>query len=553
MYKNVLIGLFLLAVIVGGGLGWYYLLGPQGIFGEVAGQQFVVPRPLRLSGFGGLTLGREDLGAGFVPVVTVPLDLWGGYAALLAANGGSEPSRDSFFYREHRFAVRIVREDSNTRQLEGFVAGRYHFIWAGMDALPLLYDALKSDRRVVPQVVGLFDWSLGGDGIVVRDTVQRSADLRGRVVLTSQANPYPFLLLWYLAQVDVDPRQVRVVHLDDTDGAFRLFRDTPDIAAWVTWEPYLSRIPDPRSESHVPNTRLLINSRDVGQLIADVMVTRADLVRDHPAIVRGMVEGLLFGEQILRQNPARVHRILADFYELSGGPEEARALLEGIHIPNLTEAREFFRPENPVGAQKIFYMAHEYYRMLGILDPSLSLSAEQVLHLRPFEEIASGPRYRNQPNRLQNLFVRPAPLDLADLEKQRIVLSGDIKLSFEAQRVDFDLDSKRPEIRENIRLLGKVAEQLRILGGTTLRLIGHLDTSRVEEFRRQGPQAFVEASAQAKLLSKQRAEFVKRVLVQRFGINPARIVTEGRGWDQPVEPWDAAANRRVEVLFVSHE
>jgi outer membrane protein OmpA-like peptidoglycan-associated protein len=63
----------------------------------------------------------------------------------------------------------------------------------------------------------------------------------------------------------------------------------------------------------------------------------------------------------------------------------------------------------------------------------------------------------------------------------------------------------------------------------------------------------VEASAQAKLISKRRAEFVKRVLVEEFKVDPDRIVTEGRGWDQPIDAADPAANRRVEVQFLSFE
>ena len=68
-----------------------------------------------------------------------------------------------------------------------------------------------------------------------------------------------------------------------------------------------------------------------------------------------------------------------------------------------------------------------------------------------------------------------------------------------------------------------------------LKLVGHLDTAKVEEFRAKGNQAFIEASAQAKLVSKKRAEFVKKLLVDKYGIDADRIVTEGRGWDSPID------------------
>jgi outer membrane protein OmpA-like peptidoglycan-associated protein len=61
------------------------------------------------------------------------------------------------------------------------------------------------------------------------------------------------------------------------------------------------------------------------------------------------------------------------------------------------------------------------------------------------------------------------------------------------------------------------------------------------------------ASAQAKLISKRRAEFVKKLLIERYKADPERVITEGRGWDQPIDPAMPDANRRVEVQFLSFE
>ena len=98
-----------------------------------------------------------------------------------------------------------------------------------------------------------------------------------------------------------------------------------------------------------------------------------------------------------------------------------------------------------------------------------------------------------------------------------------------------------------------MAEQTKFLATTVVRLIGYLDTAKVADFKAQGNQAFIEASAQAKLISKKRAEFVKTVLVDQYHIDPTRIVTEGKGWDNPIDDKDPAKNRRVEVKFISFE
>jgi len=94
---------------------------------------------------------------------------------------------------------------------------------------------------------------------------------------------------------------------------------------------------------------------------------------------------------------------------------------------------------------------------------------------------------------------------------------------------------------------------MNILGTTVVKLIGHLDTSKTEEFKAKGMQYYIESSAQAKLISKKRAEYVKDVLVKYYKCDPDRILTEGKGWDLPVDPVNQDKNRRVEVKFFSFE
>jgi len=244
---------------------------------------------------------------------------------------------------------------------------------------------------------------------------------------------------------------------------------------------------------------------------------------------------------------------MAAFYKLSGGAAEAKGMLDEVHIANLPESTMFFDPANSIGAYKIFLLSNEYYKLLGSLPSDSSYEAERVINPAGLKAAEKGGRFAAQKNTVQNSFNRGAALDINDLEGQRLVLAKDVKLYFEAQRLDFDPKSDSESILQNMRLLGKIAEQLGFLGTTVVKLVGHLDTSKLESFKSQGPQAFIEASAQAKLIAKRRAEFVKKLLVERFKVDPERIVTEGRGWDQPLDLANPDANRRVEVQFLSFE
>jgi outer membrane protein OmpA-like peptidoglycan-associated protein len=402
-------------------------------------------------------------------------------------------------------------------------------------------------------VIGIFDWSVGGDGILVRDFIRRPQDLKGKTILTSSPSPYSFFLLWYLAQLDINPLDVKVVHIDDGPKALKTFKENAGVAAWVTWTPFLTDAVDQGSKGYLPGTRLLITSKDANQLVADVIVARNDFVREKPEIASGLAAGIIEGWDRIASDPAAAFAAMASFYKLPGGPSEAKGMLDEVHLANLPESRMFFDPANPIGAHKLFLLAQEYYKLLGALPQGASYDAEGVIRAEGLALAEKSGKFAKQKNTIQDSFNRGAALDINDLENQRTVLAADIKLFFEAQRLDFDTKAKTAEAKENMRLLGKVAEQTRFLGTTMVKLVGHLDTAKLEEYKAKGAQAFVEASAQAKLISKRRAEFVKRVLVEEFKVDPDRIVTEGRGWDQPIDAADPAANRRVEVQFLSFE
>lgn len=560
--KRAMIGILILAAAIGIGVAYKFMAGGADAPGGAAGSGgasrqdgkagelvFAEIEPLSVSGVGGYQLSSVDLGEGPVPLIRIPLDTWGGYATLFAANGGAKANKDSLFYKRGKFAVELVREESAGEQLQGYAAGRWPIIWAPMDSLPLLYDALKTDKRIAPKVLGLFDWSSGGDGILVKNSIRRPADLRDKIILTSSNTPYSFMLLWYLSQNGMSGTDVKVVWVDDGEKALDMFRNDSRIVAWVSWTPFINEATDPASKNYVSDSRLLISSRDANQLIADTYIVRTDLLQDKPEMMKAFVEAMAEASQLV---DTKTWSDMAAFYSLADAGE-AKSMLDDVHVANFAETAMFFDDANPIGAYKIFVLAQEYYKQLGSLPSTASYDPERVINRTIIDAIAAGKEFAGQKNLIADSFNKKAAFDIGDLENQRVVLSNDVQLFFDAQKLDFDPDSQADEIKENMKMLGKVAEQTEFLATTIVKLVGHLDTAKVEEFRAKGNQAFIEASAQAKLVSKKRAEFVKKMLVERYKIDADRIVTEGRGWDNPIDPEDPTKNRRVEVQFISLE
>ena len=500
--KRAVIGILILAAAIAVGVGYRFFAGGNGAGGPGGGSglmggagskagdlEYAKVEPLTVTGIGGYQLGSVDLGEGNVPLIRIPLDTWGGYAALFAANGGAKPNKDSLFYKKGKFAVELVREESAVAQLEGYAAGRWPIIWAPMDSLPLLYDALKTDKRVLPRVLGLFDWSAGGDGIIVKDSVRRPADLKDKIILTSSNTPYSFMLLWYLAQVNLTAQDVKVVWVDDGEKARDLFKKDSRIAAWVSWTPFINEVSDPASENYVEGARLLISSKDANQLIADTYVARNDLFADKGDLMQAFVEAMLEAVDLVGPE---TYNAMASFYQISAA--DAKSMLDDVHLANAPETSMFLDDTNPIGAYKIFVLSQEYYKQLGQLPSAASYEPERVLSRKIIDGALAGGAFKNQKNLIADSFNKKAAFDIGDLETQRVVLSNDVQLYFEPQKLDFNLADNTTEMKENARLLGRIAEQTEFLATTMLKLVGHLDTAKVEEFRAKGNQAFIESN-----------------------------------------------------------
>ena len=123
------------------------------------------------------------------------------------------------------------------------------------------------------------------------------------------------------------------------------------------------------------------------------------------------------------------------------------------------------------------------------------------------------------------------PLEIiADYDGVRV--SIDLTIAFA-----FDSDELLPEAQPQIEALGTALSGER-LGVYRFKLIGHTDG--------------VGGAAYNQRLSERRAARVKQALVKDYGVQPDRLIAEGKGFSQPKPglPPDAAQHRRVEVQTV---
>jgi len=476
--------------------------------------------------------------------IDVELSEYAGYAGLIAANGGLEPNENSIFFKKYGFKVRLsLSEEESWSALN---SGR---IAASATTADVLAVYGKQFQVTVPAQIG---FSRGADGIVVRSDIKKINDLKGKTLATAQFTEADFFMR-YLAQeagiavnilpdLDVapDPDKLNLVYCGDAFGAGDLFlrdvqSDRNRLAGCITWAPKTTEVADESGgKAHVltTNRNLLI--------IADILIVNKGFAQQNPDIVAGLVEGLLEGNKMVRDNPRAYHELIAKAFNWD--KDEVESELGKVHFSNLPESIAFFTGEiDAAGSFSGIYQSSVYaYGNEFVPNPVDADRFADLTHLRKVE--ASGV-YKDQ-----KIAIAPIRSTGGGPIEGDPLLSKDIRFLFQPNSAILDQENA-----DNMTNLESIKKLLQVSPGSIVLLRGHVDNSLVEQFRAQGGEPFVRQMAlKAMKLSKDRAAEISKLLIEKYGIASDRIDTVGRGWDEPAGA-NADENRRVEVQWFTVE
>lgn len=484
--------------------------------------------------------------AAYVPkdnTVEIELSEYAGYSGLIAANGGLDASENSYFFKKHGFKVKLSlsEEESWSALNSGKMA-------ASATTVDVLAVYGKQFQVVVPAQIG---FSRGADGIVVKREIKRINALKGQVVAASQFTESEFFLR-FLAQeagleVNIlddlkkrpDPNKINLVFAEDAFQACDLFSEELDgdgrLAACVTWEPKTSETAKGsggRAEILATNKNLLV--------IADVLIVNKGFAQANPKMVAGLVDGLLHGNKLVRDNPESQLDVIGKAF--SWDREQTKAELAKVHLSNLPENLAFFSGAiDMAGSFGGIYQSAVYaYGKEFIKDPP---PAERFIDLAAMKGLEAAGEYKDE-----KVAIAPIRTSAAGTVETDPLLSKDIRFLFLPN--DYRLDLSKPD---NLDKLESIKKLLQISPGSTVMLRGHVDDARVPELRQQGGEKLVRDMAfKAVELSKNRAEEIKRLLIERHQVDATRMLSVGRGWDEPMGK-DSEQNRRVEVQWFTVE
>jgi NitT/TauT family transport system substrate-binding protein len=477
-------------------------------------------------------------------IVPIEISEYAGYAGLIAANGGLDPSESSVFFRNHGFKVKLtISEDESWSELnEGKIAG-------SVTTVDVLAAYGRQLHAVVPAQIG---FSRGADGVVVRTDIKRINQLKGQIIAAAQFTEVDFFIR-YLAQeaglpihtlgsLDATPHpdRLNLVYTEDGFAAGDLFASElksgkKRLAGCVTWEPKVSEVVDGSGgQAHVltTNRNLLI--------VADVLIVHRGFAEQNPKVVEGLVQGLLEGNRMVRDRQDQYLDVVGRAFKWSR--DDTKAELANVHLSNLPENRAFFSGAIDAAGSfgGIYQSAVLAYGSDLIKDPP---DASYFVRGQHLETIEKAGLFKDQ-----TIAISPIRTGTTASVESDPLLSKDIRFLFEPNQATLDLTNQ-----DNLRNLEAIKRMLQVSPGSTMLLRGHVDNAQVPVFREKGGEAYVRQMAlRAMELSKNRAAEIRRLLIERHAIDAKRLDIVGRGWEEPSGA-DSAQNRRVEVQWFTIE
>jgi NitT/TauT family transport system substrate-binding protein len=469
------------------------------------------------------------------------INVWAGWSPIIFANDGFKAGKVWKAPGGKDFKLELVLIDDPIAMRDAYAAGNLHIGWATLDMLPLFLEGLRKDSRVMPRVYQQVDWSNGGDGIVVRDSIKTMSDLRGKTIVLAQNSPSHYFVLNALINAGVQPAEVEFKFTQDAFQAAAAFNADKRLAGCVSWAPDIYNL------EKVKGNHVLVTTSTANKLIADVWFARADFANDNGEIMEGVVRGIFDAMQELKTQDAKqkVAKLMATGYSI---PEsDALGMLGDAHSTNYAENRDFFlNQNNPTNFERTWTTAYFLYKKIGAVTEQTPF--DQVMDFSIIQKLGAEQKYSSQKNEYDVHFA-PASAGSIQGEKDEILTKTIVIHFFPnswdlTKKITRHADGKEieelydPNVTFVVEEVGKLAGQF---GAARIVIEGHTDGS----MKGQVPKSLVQE------LSLNRANAVKEALVRKFpSLQPNQFSAAGIGWDRPFDPADpenGAKNRRVEI------
>lgn len=301
--------------------------------------------------------GSENAGSGsggkFSGTIHIASSTWTGYALIYLANAKG-------IWKNHGLDVNFKDVEDPNDRLIALTAGRLEGMASTVDAFA------RAQSNGVPAVeVFPIDASVGGDGILAKNTIQSVSDLKGKTVAVNQGS----VSEWFLAQVleknGLHLSDVKEQNMKSGEAGAAFVASKVDVA--VTWEPWLSKA-KARTDGHV-----LVSSKTYPDLIMDSFAFRKDFVQKYPDTVKDFMKAYYDAYNWMQQNKTDALKIIGD--AVGESSDDVTADLSTMTLFDLSTGKQIMGTSSSHG--KIYdnvKAAADFWKSQGKVDSPVSPS-----------------------------------------------------------------------------------------------------------------------------------------------------------------------------------
>ena len=448
--------------------------------------------------------------------VRVRVNVWVGCVGGLVANGGLDTQPDSIFGKKGlKVSFKII--DDWTEGAAALATNNVDVMLTTTDVWAKDFGQFQ-EKNFGAHAFYMVDWSRGADGLIGKQGINSLEDLAGQVVAFAPYTPSHFLLWNGLKGSGLSTEQQneifsKAVHTKDGIEPATLFAQQKVDAA-VAWDPDMTDAVTKR-----PGAKKIYDTHVANRLIADILVVSDRFAAQNPQTVINLAQGWLEGVEFIKAQPTRAYTLIGTIKDFNIPTDLAKTMLGGVRLSDYADNVSFFgSPNSQSDYANIFKMAQDMYReerlIKHIADPETSVDRRYIAALSGKFSTAS----------------TEAPIEYKAPAKGAVPIATQHRsIYFETNSANMSLDSRA--------VVDEIAEFMRAYENTVVDIEGNTDSTGSREHNMQ--------------LSRERAEAVKRYLMEKHGYPASRMRTVGNGPDHPMDtndtPEGREKNRRTDI------
>jgi NitT/TauT family transport system substrate-binding protein len=224
--------------------------------------------------------------------VTVAISGWTGFAPLTLA-------KEAGLFKKHGLDVTIKKIPQKDRHL-AIASGDVQCAATTVETW-IVWNA----NGVATTQIFQLDKSYGADGMVVKPTIAKIADLKGKTVAASAPGTAPyFTLAWMLKKNGLSLKDVKIVNLEPQAAANAFIAGNAELDAGMTYEPYLSAV---RAK---PEAGKIIATTLDYPMVMDTFGCTPKFLAENPKAAQGLANGYFDALEMIKADAKKSFEIM---------------------------------------------------------------------------------------------------------------------------------------------------------------------------------------------------------------------------------------------------